>query len=179
MSKRGRPSTPAVGGSSYYWGRMLRGHPTNEALCFIEAIMASDERDAFSWKHPLGQVSQSSFSVIHPLLSNRALVHFSLYLIKSLFNPLQTNAIMPGRGRKKLFKGTAFRGAWVAQSVKRPTSAQVTISQSVGSSPASGSGLMAQSLEPASNSVSPFLSLCPYPARVLSLSVSKITLKNI
>ena len=35
-------------------------------------------------------------------------------------------------------------GAWVAQSVKRPTSTQVTISRSVSSSPASGSGLMAQ-----------------------------------
>ena len=53
------------------------------------------------------------------------------------------------------------RGAWVAQSVKRPTSAQVTISQSASSSPALGSGLMAQSLEPASDSVSPSLSAPP------------------
>ena len=36
----------------------------------------------------------------------------------------------------------------MAQSVKRPTSAQVMISRSVGSSPASGSVLTAQSLEP-------------------------------
>ena len=49
-------------------------------------------------------------------------------------------------------------GAWVAQSVKRPTSAWVTISRSVSSIPVSGSGLMAQSLEPASDSVSPSLS---------------------
>ena len=49
------------------------------------------------------------------------------------------------------------RGAWVAQSVKRPTSAQVRISQSVSSSPASGSVLTAQSLEPVSDSVSPSL----------------------
>ena len=48
-----------------------------------------------------------------------------------------------------------IRGAWVAQSVERPASAQVMISQFVGSSPASGSVLMAQSLEPASDSVSP------------------------
>ena len=54
------------------------------------------------------------------------------------------------------------RGAWVAQSVKRPTSAQVTISRSVSSSPASGSGLTARSLEPASYSVSPSLS-APLP----------------
>ena len=46
---------------------------------------------------------------------------------------------------------------WVAQSVKRPTSAQVMISQSVGSSPVSGSVLTARSLEPVSDSVSPSL----------------------
>ena len=48
-------------------------------------------------------------------------------------------------------------GAWVAQSVERPTAAQVMISRSVSSSPASGSVLTAQSLEPASDSVSPSL----------------------
>ena len=50
-----------------------------------------------------------------------------------------------------------MRGAWVAQSVKHPTSAQVMISQSMSSSPASGSVLTAQSLEPVSDSVSPSL----------------------
>ena len=49
------------------------------------------------------------------------------------------------------------RGAWVAQSVERPTSAQVMILRSVGSSPASGSVLTAQSPEPVSDSVSPSL----------------------
>ena len=39
-----------------------------------------------------------------------------------------------------LVKGS-YRGAWVAQSVKRPTLAQVMISQSVGSSPASDGAL--------------------------------------
>ena len=38
-----------------------------------------------------------------------------------------------------------MRGAWVAQSVERPTSAQVMISRSVSSSPASGSVLTAWS----------------------------------
>ena len=51
-----------------------------------------------------------------------------------------------------------FRGAWVAQSVNHLTSSQVMISQSVSSSPTSGSVLTAQSLEPASDSVSPSLS---------------------
>ena len=46
----------------------------------------------------------------------------------------------------------------MSQSVKRPTSAQVMISQSVSSSPASGSVLTAQSLDPALDSVSPSLS---------------------
>ena len=59
------------------------------------------------------------------------------------------------------------RGAWVAQSVERPTSAQVMISGSVSLSPALSSVLTAQSLEPVSDSVSPSLSgpppfmLCP------------------
>ena len=65
-----------------------------------------------------------------------------------------------------------IRGGWVAQSVKHPTSAQVMISRFVGSSPASGSGLTAQSLEPASDSVSP--SLSALPPLVISLSLSKI-----
>ena len=46
----------------------------------------------------------------------------------------------------------------MAQSVGRPASAQVMISQFVGLSPALGSVLTAQSLEPASDSVSPSLS---------------------
>ena len=49
---------------------------------------------------------------------------------------------------------TGSRGTWVAQSVKRLALAQVMISWSVSSSPASGSVLTAQSLEPASESVS-------------------------
>ena len=52
-------------------------------------------------------------------------------------------------------------GAWVAQSVKCSTSVQVMISQFVSSSPASGSVLTSQSLEPASDSVSPSLSAPP------------------
>ena len=65
-------------------------------------------------------------------------------------------------------------GAWVAQSVERPTSAQVMISQSVSSSPALGSVPTAQSLEPVSDSVSPSLSAPPPLTLCLSLSLSKI-----
>ena len=60
----------------------------------------------------------------------------------------------------------------MAQSVERPTSAQVMISQSVSSSPALGSALTAQSLETASDSVSPSLSVPPL--LVCSVSLSKI-----
>ena len=70
-------------------------------------------------------------------------------------------------------KNKLKRGTWVAQSVKRLTLAQVVISQFVSSSPASGSVLTAQSLEPASDSVSPSLSV-PSPL-MLSFSLS---LKN-
>ena len=65
-------------------------------------------------------------------------------------------------------------GAWVAQLVERPTSAQVTISQSVSSSPVSGSVL--DSLEPGTCfRLGVSLSLSP-PQLMLarSLSLSKI-----
>ena len=52
-------------------------------------------------------------------------------------------------------------GAWVAQSVGCPTSAQLMISQLMGSSPVSGSVLTAQILETASDSVSPSFSAPP------------------
>ena len=69
-----------------------------------------------------------------------------------------------------------FRGAWVAQLFKCPTSAQVMISQFMSSSPTPGSVLTAQSLDPALDSVSPSLSLCSSPTHTLShgLSLSKI-----
>ena len=51
-----------------------------------------------------------------------------------------------------------FWDAWVAHLVEHPTSAQVMISWFVGSSPALGFVLTAQSLETASGSVSPSLS---------------------
>ena len=72
----------------------------------------------------------------------------------------------------------------MAQSVKHPTLVQVMISWFMGSSPASGSAPTAQSLEPALDSVSPPLSLCPSYIRTvsvslsLSLSLSKINIKK-
>ena len=59
--------------------------------------------------------------------------------------------------------------AWLTQLVKRPTSSQVMTSRFGGSSPASGSVLTAQSLVPASDSVSPFLSALPLLTLCLSV----------
>ena len=66
----------------------------------------------------------------------------------------------------------------MAQLVEHPISVQVIISQFVGSSPMSVSVLTAQTLEPASDSVS--LSLSAPLQLVLCLSLSKINkhLKN-
>ena len=62
--------------------------------------------------------------------------------------------------------------------VKHPTSAHVIISPFVGLSPTLGSVLTAQSLEPASGSLSPSLSLSLYPSPSRTLSLSKKTLKK-
>ena len=64
--------------------------------------------------------------------------------------------------------------SWVAQPVKRPTSAQIMIEESVSSGPASGSVLTARSLEPASDSVSPSLSA----SLLLRLCLSRINIKK-
>ena len=69
-----------------------------------------------------------------------------------------------------------YRGAWVAQSVEHLTLPRVMISQPMGSSPWSGSVLTAQSLKPASDSVSPFLSTPP--PLTFRLSFSKANLKK-
>ena len=57
-----------------------------------------------------------------------------------------------------MFRNLNQWGTWMALSVKRPTLAQVIISWFVSSSPELGSVLTAQSLEPASDSLSPWLS---------------------
>ena len=73
---------------------------------------------------------------------------------------------------KYIYKNSSRQGAWVAQSVKRLTLAQVVVSWFMSPNPTWGSVLTAQSLEPASDSVSPslpFLCSCS-----VSLSLSKI-----
>ena len=89
---------------------------------------------------------------------------------------------MSGEGKttdKSTFKGHVGEirhctwGAWVAQSVKRLTSAQVMISGSMSSNPASGSVLTAQSLEPA-RILSHSLPLPCLRAHTFSPSLSKV-----
>ena len=70
------------------------------------------------------------------------------------------------------FKMVNFRGAWVAQSVECLTSAQVMVPRFMASSPVLGSVLTAESLESASESVSPSLSLSAPPPLVLCLCLS-------
>ena len=71
----------------------------------------------------------------------------------------------------KLLHRNCSRGAWVAQWVKRPTSAQVMISRFVSLSPMMGSVLTAQSPEPASDPLSP-------PVSALPLLMLSLSLKN-
>ena len=66
----------------------------------------------------------------------------------------------------------------MAQSVERPTSAQVMISQSVSLSPALGSVLTAQTLELALDSVCPSLSVPPLLMLCLFLFQKRINIKN-
>ena len=77
-----------------------------------------------------------------------------------------------------MFSKRVTRGAWGAQSVERPASAQVMISRFVSSSPASGFVLTAQSLEPVSDSVSPSLSALPLLTSVCLSLQNKLNVKN-
>ena len=88
----------------------------------------------------------------------RKLSLFFLYCLKIKMTYLRTGGFP---ARKNLTNGPSG-GAWVAQWVKRATSAQVMISRFLGSSLTSGSVLTARSLEPALASESPSLSL-PLP----------------
>ena len=65
---------------------------------------------------------------------------------------------------------------WLSQLSVRLAEAQVMVLRFTSLSPASGSVLMAQSLEPVSDSVSP--SLSDPPPFMLCLSVSKINVKK-
>ena len=74
----------------------------------------------------------------------------------------------------QVIEKSAVRDAWVAQLGELLTSDQVMNSLFLSSCPEWGSVLIAQSLEPALDSVSPSLSVPPLLALCLSLSLSQI-----
>ena len=80
---------------------------------------------------------------------------------------------LEGQLQEMRFKRPGLQGTRVAQSVKRPALAQVTISWFVGSSPVSGSVQTAQNLGPASDSVSPSLSDPLPPSHSVSVYLSQ------
>ena len=125
--------------------------PTSAQVMISRFVSSSPALGSVLTAQSLEPVSDS----VSPFLSDPP----PFMLCLSLSQKLKKNKRM-GRGR----------GAWVVQSVERPTSAQVMISRSLSSSPALGSGLMAQSLEPVSDSVSPSLSAPPPFMLCLSLS---------
>ena len=106
--------------------------------------------------------AHGTFSKIDHMLGHKTSIN------KFLKNEV-TPVIFPNYNTMKLENNHQW-GAWVAWSVKRRTSAQVMISRSMSSSPASGSVLTAQSLEPVSDSVFPSLSAPPLFMLCLSLS---------
>ena len=98
------------------------------------------------------------------LLGRRVVLFLVVWGTSILFSKVAAPACIP------MLKECLMRGTWVAQLVKRPTSAQVTISWFVSSSPVSGS--CADSSEPgACLGFCVSLCLCPSPSCVLSLSV--------
>ena len=89
-------------------------------------------------------------------------LHHSTCYINSLCNKPKSKVVEDERSALGCrLRNSGIRGAWAAQLVKCPTSAWVMISWFVSSSPAWGSVLTAHSLEPASDSVSPSLSVLP------------------
>ena len=88
----------------------------------------------------------------------------------------QLNCFTDDQYLQCIYKNFVLWGAWVAQSVQHPTSAQVTIPQFVGLSLVSG---CADSSEPgACFGFRVSLSLCSSPTHALSLSLSKINIKK-
>ena len=109
---------------------------------------------------------------VPPLYPFLAAVHLKLQIASRLCPKHTERCTRAEQGQEKLHRKIPSMGHLGAQSAKSPTWAQVMISRSVSSGPASGSALTARSLEPALDSGSP-PRLCPSPAHALSLSLSQ------
>ena len=100
-------------------------------LCPVEEVPDREQGSALILSHSMegadvkGVMSRAIFAIMTLVQVSVGNSESTLYFLKGLLWP---------------------QGAWVAQLVKRPTSARVTISRSVSSSPASGSVLTARSL---------------------------------
>ena len=103
-------------------------------------------------------------SLHHLFSSHLLLFSFTSFLLEAFLKCLLIlDCLCP-------LKSKAVRGAWVAQLVGHPTSAQIMISWFVSSSPTLGSVLIAHSMKSASDLCLP-LSLCPSPTHALSPSL--------
>ena len=107
-----------------------RGQGAGGASCFSENCMFSPE-------------SQGEGTPLRVTLTPPCLLHSTSN--KHWLQVCSGQGALPQTGNAAM-RGKVVRGAWVAQSVKCLTSAQVMISQSMSSSPASGSVLTAWSL---------------------------------
>ena len=112
--------------------------------------------------------------------SAQVMISWSVSSSPASSSVLTAQSLEPASDSVDISLRTWERGTWVAQLVKCPTSAQVMISWFVGSSPALGSMLTAQSLEPASNSVCVCvcvsLSAPPLLALCLCLTTSSLSI---
>ena len=143
--------------------------------------MAVEENE---WKSSLKMFLLTWFVIVNILQKGKNLIYSQSILVKKVlqrFPSCITQSIHRGLiyEWRSLVQSSLLKlvnkGIWVAQSVECPTLAPVMISWFVGLSPASGSLLTAQSLEPASDSVSPSLSAPPLLILYLYLSLSKNT----
>ena len=137
--------------------------PQSFLILDLRTLPTTEYQLNFSWPNP-GSHFQSLLYLAFPG-PPRDLRAFP-YLLPGCFGQFLTRA---SENLSLKASNGATRGA---QSVECLTSAQVMISWLVSSSPASGFVLTVQSLEPASNSVSPFLSAPPWLI-LLSLSPSQ------
>ena len=109
--------------------------------------------------------------VVDSIPGTRSSASYSLPHTKHLANGLVLTNLHPSVSSSKNW----CRSAWVSQSVKCPTSAQVMISLISGFEP--HIGFCADSSEPALDSVSPSLSAPPQPTP-LCVSTIKINIKH-
>ena len=134
-----------------------RGREIGTSLCISFRLFSSTASTSGQVFHGSSFLPMTSVSGSFVLAASRCSQGPSL-LISELFNGLYLASQFPPPNPlpfiPSVLKTYRDSGAWVVQSVERLTPAQAMITQFVGSNPLSGSVLIAQSPEPASDSVS-------------------------